>query len=79
MGERKKSHLLGLGLDSDGEKRITQAERFTLVGGTEETHEAMTETVIKTFEDLKRRGKDLEDASPQELSDIIRKHTHNKR
>ena len=55
MSDRKKSHLLGLGLDSDGEKRITQAERFTLVGGTEETHEAMTETVIKTFEDLKRR------------------------
>ena len=68
-----------MGLDSDGEKRVTQAERFTLVGGTEETHDAMTETVIKTFEDLKRCGKDLEDASPQELSDIIRKNTPNKR
>lgn len=68
-----------MGLDSDGEKRVTQADRFTLVGGTEETHDAMTETVIKTFEDLKRRGKDLEDASPQELSDIIRKNTPNKR
>ncbi|MBQ6534244.1 MAG: hypothetical protein IJI37_03665 [Opitutales bacterium] len=79
MGGGKKSHLLGLGLDSDGEKRITQAEKFTLVGGTEETHEAMTETVIKTFEDLKRRGKELEDASPQELSDIIRKNTPERR
>ena len=79
MDKRNKSHLLGVGLDSDGEKRVTQAERFTLVGGTEETHDAMTETVMKTFEDLKRRGKNLEDASPQELSDIIRKNTPNKR
>ncbi len=70
----KKAHLLGIGLDSDGQKRITQAEKFLLVGGTEETHDAMTETVIKTFEDLKRRGKELEDASPEELSDIIQKH-----
>ena len=70
-----KSKLFGIGLDSDGQKRITQAEKFLLVGGTEETHDAMTETVIKTFEDLKWRGKELEDASPEELSDIIQKHT----
>jgi hypothetical protein len=75
----KKAHLLGIGLDSDGEKRITEAEKFLLVGGTEETHEAMTETVIKTFEDLKRRGKELEDASAEELSDIIQKHSHKRK
>ncbi len=78
-GNNKKSHLLGVGLDSDGEKRVTQAERFTLVGGTEETHDAMTETVIKTFEDLKRRGKELEETSAKELSDIIRKNTPERR
>ncbi|MBE6412949.1 MAG: hypothetical protein E7035_00160 [Verrucomicrobiaceae bacterium] len=76
----KKSHLLGVGLDGkDGHKRITQADRFSIVGGSEETHELMTETVMKTFEDLKRKGKDLDDTSAEELSDIIRKHTHNKR
>ena len=76
----KKSHILGLGLDNnDGHKRITQAERFSIVGGSEETHEYMTETVMKTFEDLKRRGKDLDETSPEELSDIIRKNTPNKR
>ncbi len=74
----RQSKLFGIGLDSDGQKRITQADKFLLVGGTEETHEAMTETVIKTFEDLKRRGKELEDASPQELSDIIQKHADKK-
>ncbi len=74
MQRKKKSHLLGLGLDGDGQKRITSAENFSIVGGTEETHEIMTETAMKTFEDLKRRGKELEEASPEELSDIIRKN-----
>lgn len=78
-GRRKQSHLLGVGLDSDGHKRITQADRFAIIGGSEETHELMTETVMKTFEDLKRRGKDLDDASADELSDIIRKNLPEKR
>ena len=73
MARKKSAHLLGIGLDGDGHKRVTQAEKFSLIGGTEETHELMTETVIKTFEDLKRRGKELEEASPAELSDILRK------
>ena len=47
MAKKKSAHLLGIGLDSDGQKRITQAEKFSLVGGTEETHEFMTETVMK--------------------------------
>ena len=74
MARKKSAHLLGIGLDGDGHKRVTQAEKFSLIGGTEETHELMTETVIKTFEDLKRRGKELEEASPAELSDILRKN-----
>lgn len=77
--KRGKSRLFGLGLDSDGQKRITRAERFSIVGGSEETHECMTETVMKTFEDLKRRCKDLDDASPEELTDLIRKNTPERR
>ena len=68
-----------IGRDGDGHKRVTQAEKFSLIGGTEETHELMTETVIKTFEDLKRRGKELEEASPAELSDILRKNMPDRR
>ena len=53
--------MVGLGLDnSDGHKRITTGERFAIVGGSEETHGRMTETVVKTFETLKTRGKQLE-------------------
>jgi hypothetical protein len=71
---RPKSHLLGVGFDNDdGHKRITSAEEFTLVGGSAETHDQMTETVIKTFEELKHRGKKLQTVEPQELAEIIHK------
>jgi len=64
--------LLGLGLDnSDGHKRITTGERFAIVGGSEETHGRMTETVVKTFETLKTRGKQLEQVEPKELAEIL--------
>lgn len=70
-----RSFLLGLGLDgADGQKRITRAERFSVVGGSEETHDCMTETFIKTCEDLRRKGRDLDDADPREISDLLGKH-----
>jgi hypothetical protein len=72
----KSAHLLGLGLDNeDGHKRLTSAEQFTIVGGSDETHGRMTETVMKTFEELKIRGKKLEAVEPQELAEIIDKST----
>jgi hypothetical protein len=72
---KRKAHLLGLGFDNDGHKRVTQAERFTIVGGSEETHGRMTETTIKSMEELKRRGKTLERIEPRELAEIIHKST----
>jgi hypothetical protein len=72
----KSAHLLGVGLDNDdGHKRLTSAEEFTIVGGSEETHGRMTETVVKTFETLKARGKHLRTVEPQELAEIIHKST----
>jgi hypothetical protein len=76
MKKRKKkvriAALLGLGFDhKDGHKRITTGEKFAIFGGSEETHERMTETVVKTFEELKQRGKELEQVEPVELSEII--------
>jgi len=67
--------LLGLGLDGrDKHRRITQGEGFQLVGGSAETHDQMTETVIKTTEDLARKGRTIADAHPEELADLLRKH-----
>ena len=67
---KRKVHLLGLGLDSDGKKRVTTGANFTLVGGTKETHEVMTEKAIKLNEKLKARGKQLENVSREEFDDI---------
>ena len=68
--KKGKTVMLGVGLDTDGHKRITTGENFALVGGTEETHEVMTEKVIKINEKLKARGKQLENISHQEFNDI---------
>jgi hypothetical protein len=73
--ESKRAHLLGIGLDNeDGHKRITRAEQFSIVGGSEETHGRMTETVVKTFEDIKREGKSLATVEPKQLSDLLDKN-----
>ncbi len=72
----RRAALLGVDLDNDdGHKRITTGEQFAIVGGSEETHERMTETVVKTFEELKQKGKPLEEVGPKELSEIIHRST----
>lgn len=74
--EAKRAALFGVGLDNeDGHKRITTGEKFVVLGGSEETHERMTETIVKTFEELKQRGKPLEAVAPKELSEIIHRST----
>jgi len=76
----KLSALLGVGLDAkDGHKRVTQGEKFAIVGGSSETHERMTEGVVKTMEQLQRKGKELEDAEPEEIADLLRKNLPGKK
>lgn len=67
---RRKAVMLGLGLDSDGHKRLTTGPNFVLMGGTEETHEVMTEKVVKINEKLAAKGKTLEQVSHEEFDDI---------
>ncbi len=67
---RAKALMLGVGLDSDGHKRVTTGENFALVGGSKDTHEQMTEKAIKINEKLRERGKQLEEVSRQEFDDI---------
>ena len=73
---KPKAGLLGIGFDNeDGHKRITTGEQFAIVGGSEETHGRLTETVVKTFEELKQRGKHLDHVEPDELAEILHKST----
>ena len=57
--------------NQDGQKRITKGENFVLVGGSEETHERMTETAIRVNEKLSARGKTLDTVERDEFIDII--------
>ena len=52
---RNKALMLGVGLDSDGHKRVTTGPNFALVGGTKETHEVMTEKALKINEKPKAK------------------------
>jgi seryl-tRNA(Sec) selenium transferase len=67
---RRKAVMLGVGLDSDGHKRLTTGPNFILAGGTEETHDVMTEKAIKINEKLAAKGKQLEDVSHDEFDEI---------
>jgi hypothetical protein len=65
--------FLGVGLDNkDGHQRLTRSEEFLLVGGSAETHERMQDTAIRFGEALRKRGKTLREASPQEALDLLR-------
>ena len=67
---RRKALMLGVGLDSDGHKRLTTGPNFILAGGSEETHEVMTEKAIKINEKLAAKGKQLEEVTHEEFDDI---------
>jgi hypothetical protein len=67
---KHKAVLLGVGLDSDGHKRVTRGPNFALVGGSKDTHDQMTEKAIKINEKLKARGKQLEQVTREEFDDI---------
>jgi hypothetical protein len=68
--KNRKAVMLGIGLDSDGHKRLTTGPNFALVGGSQETHEQMTEKAVKINEKLKARGKQLEPVTHEEFDDI---------
>ncbi len=68
--KKKSAILLGLGLDSDGHKRITTGPNFALLGGSEETHDVMTEKAIKINEKLATKGKRLEEVTTDEFEEI---------
>ena len=65
-----KALMVGVGLDSDGHKRMTTGANFALVGGSKETHDQMTEKAIKINEKLAKKGKQLHEVSHQEFDDI---------
>ena len=69
--KQHKAKLLGVGLDNDdGEMRVTRGPNFSLVGGSEDTHETMQEKCIKFNEKLSDKGKQLEQLERKEFLDL---------
>ena len=68
--KKAKALLLGVGLDSDGHKRFTTGPNFALLGGSQDTHEEMTEKAVKINEKLKAMRKELHEVSREEFDDI---------
>lgn len=65
--------FLGVGLDNeDGHQRLTRGENFVLYGGSQETHERMTDTAVDVNDQLRKRGKTLPQATIDELLDMFR-------
>ena len=74
QSKRQVLGFLGVGLDDkDGHQRLTRNKNFLLVGGSPETHEAMQDVSIKFNESLQKRGKRLQDASVEEVVDLLHK------
>ena len=64
--------FLGLGLDNrDEHQRLTRSKHFFLIGGSQETHERMQDTAIRFDKGLERRGKQLREATLEEIIELF--------
>jgi hypothetical protein len=70
--ERQIVGFLGVGLDGDGEHRVTRTEHFLLVGGSENTHGRMQDSAVKFNDALTRRGQPLQQLPVNEVIDLLR-------
>lgn len=70
--KRRRAVMLGVGLDSDGHKRLTTGPNFALIGGSQDTHEQMTEKAVKITEKLRAAGTDLENVGREQFDEIAR-------
>jgi hypothetical protein len=57
----------------DGHRRVTRAEDFVLLGGSQETHERMQDVAIQVNEALKDKGKRMQEAEPRELLELVQR------
>jgi hypothetical protein len=68
---RLRAAIIGFGLDgADSHQRLSTGEQCLLVGGSDETHAEMLETMLRLESELERRGRRLGEVTPIELADI---------
>ncbi len=68
---RLRAAIIGFGLDStDDHQRLSTGDQCILVGGSEETHAELLETMLRLESELERLGQGLADVTPDELAEI---------
>jgi hypothetical protein len=68
---RLRAAIIGFGLDgTDLQQRLSTGEQCILVGGSEDTHAEMLETMLRLESELERLGQGLADMSPDQLAEI---------
>ena len=69
---RLRATIIGLGLDGQdqGPHRIINGEDCLTVGGSDQTHADMLETMLMLEGELERIGRTLGEVEPAELADI---------
>ena len=68
---RLRAAIIGFGLDSsDDHQRLSTGDQCILVGGSEETHAELLETMLRLESELERLGRGLADITPDELAEI---------
>lgn len=72
---KKIIRLLGVGFDSDdGHVRITKGENYDVFMGSDESHEYIRQLICKIEDALKQKNLSLDDLSPEEFSDFVKKN-----
>lgn len=61
------------GQNKDGHRRITKGDRILVVGGTKENHEMIAEKAIKFTEEVKKRGRTMDNLRPGDVREIFEK------
>lgn len=71
-GKRRVIGLLGVGFDAeDRQIRITQADDFQVLMGSEESHSVLQNLCCKIKARIEESGRTFSDFSPQEFAEFI--------
>lgn len=68
---RRRAAIIGLGLDGPlRPHQLISGEDCLLIGGSEQTHQALLETMLRLDAELERLGVTLAEVEPAELAEI---------
>lgn len=69
---RMRATIIGFGLDGhdDGTHRVINGEECLFIGGSDETHADLLETMLRLESELDRMGQNLGDLDPEELAEV---------